>query len=294
MNGSANLDQILSECPPDLSVASLARCLYQLHERGILVDGTAGTSTPPHLGNQAAGSRRLYWERHLNVTGYNTSAEEVESRIANSHVLVVGGGAFGESTSELLRAAGVCVIHVSGMRPGDNPSILKIEQELNGSSSLLDITILATRHSSSAYLSGVNLILMRFGMPFMFGNEFADGYDIGPLVLPYSSGCYECMRLRGISMNQAAIEEELFQKHLDAHAHRDYLLGEFATAASLAAAVMVNDAIRVLSKIGTSGFLESALRFNPVVGVPVLNRFQRVPNCPSCTKPNVLQQLATK
>lgn len=299
MNGSRSIDNLLSSCPDHIPPVALARALYTLYSNGLLRHGPA---TYSESGLRSSLTRQaLYWERYLNITGYNESSDEVASRLSAVTIVIVGEGLFGAAVVRLLRELGVS--SVRGVAVRDNDAFADVGASFSSFATVpksqlhrwrhtlvdvcsnADVAIVALRNASADFLNHLNKTFLGLKLPYLVGNESAEAYEIGPFVLPYKTGCYECMIKRLTSMSAMPIEEELYQRHLQAHSDSEaFLKGESIAGSCVAAGLLVNDMSKFATRVGTSSLVESVMQFRPMTGEVSTNRFIRVPHCESCSK----------
>jgi hypothetical protein len=104
------------------------------------------------------------------------------------------------------------------------------------------------------------------------------------------------MELRMVSMQDFAIEEQLYQDHLaqERQAGSAKPIGEALFAASLGASWVVGEAVRIITGIAPVTLMNSVMTLSPLNGGAQINKILRVPRCPDCFRGAVAPTAAMK
>jgi ribosomal protein S12 methylthiotransferase accessory factor len=147
-----------------------------------------------------------------------------------------------------------------------------------------DLILTITTDAPRTLLDAVNDISLATRTAWLSANADGSAIDIGPLVVPYETACFQCVTLRQQSSRTLGIENELYQVELaDYSTNRTTPhLGEALWPATLAASLIVGEASRYLSGIAAPTLVDAVLRVLPVTGLLERNEVLRVPRCPAC------------
>lgn len=302
MDGVTSLDDLILQAPGDLPSTAVARMLLILHSKGIL---TAAHDNPPAADD--LGRRQwLFWGRHLSITRSATSATEVDRRIAATRLALIGNGLLGSVTADLLLRSGFRSIAIIGWDDdgpmgalAQHPAAGVEVRQVTGTDAALsalrdlapdiDLLVTATTDAPRSFHRAINDICLTHRTPWVGANSDGSAVDIGPMVFPFETACYECLLLRAASAAPTAIEDELFHEFLEARAATSArpLTGEVLWAASLVASLLVGDVARFASGIAPPTLVDAVLRVLPVTGSLTRNDIERVPRCPGCYRGEV-------
>jgi bacteriocin biosynthesis cyclodehydratase domain-containing protein len=304
LDGAHTVEQLLVTSPPDLPVQALIRTLLVLHSKGLL---THEGSAAGYRGDEVGRRQRLYWGRHLALTRSASCAGEVDHRLMNARILLVGTGLFGTAVADLLSRTGVGRIDVVGW--DDDGTISLAVDGMPGTSSLLlpttdvdqaisavdglvegvDLLMTATCDAPRGFLEEMNELALAARVLWLIGNSAGSAVDLGPLVVPYESACYTCLLLRQRSVEPMAVEREVYEEKKcgPRRAGDRDVIGESVWASTQAASFLVGEAVRVLSGIAPPTLTDSVLRMLPVSGILERNQVLRVPRCPTCYRGDV-------
>jgi bacteriocin biosynthesis cyclodehydratase domain-containing protein len=318
LDGSTEVQGLLRSRPPEISPMVLLRSLLLLHAKGLLVSGVliSGNARPdrqPPLPEDPTAQRQLlFWGRHLDLTRSAASPLEVQRRLETSRVILVGAGLFGAVTTDLLVRTGCRNTQVIGWND-DGPlkralsamptplpsavhlpttSVDALRAELNDRMEEADLLLTATCDAPALMFRAVNDLCLAAGCPWLLGNTEGSVFQLGPLVEPYESACYSCLELRSRSGGSYAIENELYQERLATtrSASERILLGEALWPATLAASILVGEAVRLLSGLAATTLTNARLHLTPVTGLIEQNEVIRVPRCPDCYRGQLAPQ----
>lgn len=304
LDGSSSVEDLLAACPDDLPKETLLKTLLLLHTKGLLVDATSPGAMAPGGQDDVLGRQLLFWGRHLDLTRSARSAAEVQRRISSVGLVLVGTGLFGVATYDLLTRSGATdvrvlawnddgLLHAALVDALQQPreivhlqttSVGDATRTLRGWSDTADLFITATIDAPNALFRALNRVALQRRVPWLRGAMSGSQLEIGPYVCPYESACFTCMELREASMQEGAIEEQLYQEHLaeERPAAERVLMGEALWVASLAASLLVGEAVRVVTGIAPPTLTDAVTRVSPIGGKMQTNRFRRVPRCPDC------------
>lgn len=314
LDGTSTIDSLLDRCPPEIGAVTLLRSLLLLHGKGLLMNGAGGGIAADDDARRDAvlGRQLLYWGRHLDITRSASSAVEVQRRLETADVAVLGTGAFGAATADLLARSGCGRYRVlawdddgllgEALDAAPVPPLVLTQLETTAIDAALDVLrtwiesidllVTATCDAPRALFRGINDLALRHRRPWLHANTDASAVDIGPLIHPFESSCYTCLELRARSAEALAIENELYQARLagEREAGRRSIVGEALWPATLAASIVVGEAFRVLTGIAPATLVDSVLRISPITGRVEQNHVTRVPRCPDCYRGPIAPQ----
>ncbi|MGH7102642.1 MAG: TOMM precursor leader peptide-binding protein [Acetobacteraceae bacterium] len=305
LDGRLTREEVVRAGPPSVPATAFVRALLLLHSKGLLVAADPPPSRPAVSLDGATLSRQLlYWGRHLGITRSAGSAPEIERRLEMARLILIGGGMFGAATCDLLGRSGFRHLEVLGWNDdgaieqsvGLSPQgpigfrrmpttaidpALKLLRDWIGSADLL---VTATTDAPARLFEGINELALMAARPWLYGNADGSALDIGPLVLPYETGCFACLDLRRKSAREFAFENEFHEERLatERDAARRVLAGEAVWPASLGASLLVGEACRLITGLAPPTLTDTMLQVLPVTGTMEWNRFNRVPRCPAC------------
>jgi bacteriocin biosynthesis cyclodehydratase domain-containing protein len=178
---------------------------------------------------------------------------------------------------------------------GRSGNIRLIDKKLESLSEVLeeqahahDLLITVMRNGPESIYRQINRFVLKTGITWLRVEDAPDAIEVGPLVNPGDSGCHACMILRKRSSDEYAIEEQLYQSHLDIRSDDTALLhGELLPTATLAASLAVTEVFNFASKVNPTTLEDSVTRvfFD---GKIERHKFSRVPRCPECYQGEVL------
>ncbi len=305
LDGSLSVEEIFAKRPADFSEDQLARALMTMFRRGVF----AGASVEEKSADSdvVRNKQLLFYGRKLGITRANLMPEQLEERLANARLLLVGNGLFATASYDLLSRSGfqnidaidwssdgfmsdaIAQLHSEPSEDIDcRRRIPVLARSSEGLHLLLteilpatDLLVTATTTGSRELFEVINRLCLNHSVKWLRGNDDGTNYEIGPLVIPDCSACYRCLTLRRISAAEHAIEEELYEKELaragEALAHQ----GEFLPAATMAAGVLTAEIVRIIGKL-TAPSLENSVLTITTGGAFEHNTVVRVPRCPDC------------
>jgi bacteriocin biosynthesis cyclodehydratase domain-containing protein len=306
LDGERTLESVISDAPADVPQVMLVRLLDLVHQRRLLVRSDDRRMPGMLAGEDGETLRRqaLYWGRHLSHSAGAASGTAVQDRIAGARIILLGTGMFGVATYDLLARSGCTEIRIldwndagflldtvaaGPLRPRaavhlTTTAVDRVANEVRQWADDADLVVTATRDAPRALFHRINRIALGTRIPWLHGNVNGSTAEVGPLVLPYESGCYRCMELRRASVDASAIEEYLYQERLAAerNAAESVPIGESIWAATLVASLLVGEVIRVVSQIAPPTLVNTVIQVRPVSGDLQANTFLRVPRCPDC------------
>lgn len=309
LDGTQTLDDLLEQCPPDISRTTLLKALHLLHTKGLLCESQTelGRYERADLADETLRRQLLFWSRKLGVTGSVTGSGEVQAKLESADILLIGTGLFGAMTADILSRSGCSKLRIIAWDdcgfltdlfsnvPGDHsPPIVRLPnadveeaaaavREFIGAA---DLVITATRNAPAQLFRSLNRICLDHGCGLLCANE--DGIDlvVGPHIQPYSSACYTCMEMRRASARDFMLEEHLYQEHLASKrpSGQSLPLGEALPFAALAASLVAAEVVRIVTGIAPPTLLNGQLTAPLLSGEFHFNRILRVPRCLDCRK----------
>jgi bacteriocin biosynthesis cyclodehydratase domain-containing protein len=306
LDGSRSLEAVVAEAPAGLPKTTLVHLLAMLENRGLLIraDDRRAHAVPLVVEDEALRRQLLYWGRHLSRAAGFSSPSAIQDRIATARIILVGTGMVGIATYDLLARSGCADVRVldwnddgffldtlaaGPLRPRASAHLATTAGDQAANQMRLwaedaDLIVTATRDAPRTLFHRINRIALGKRLPWLHGNVNGSTAEVGPLVLPYDSGCYRCMELRRASVDPAAIEEHLYQEQLavEQSVAESVPIGESIWAATLVASLLAGEVIRVVSEISPSTLVNTVVQVRPVSGDLQANAFLRVPRCPEC------------
>jgi bacteriocin biosynthesis cyclodehydratase domain-containing protein len=301
MDGRTEVGEIVSSAPQTVSQVSVAKLLSLLHGKGLLQKGDQPRASMPDA--EPLTRQVLFWGRHLGIAGNAGSGSEIQERLAIARVLLVGSGLFGLSIADLMHRSGVgglAVIDasVTGAPSADwriahgadaiiTESMDALGQRVDEAVDSVDLVICATVGVAGGVLSMVNRICCAAGTRLLLASSSEGRLDLGPLVQPGETACYECALLREQSLSSAAMENLLYRAHAETESARQRTIGEAVPVTTMYAALVATEAVRVLTGIAAPTLLNHMTSVEGVRGSMRTNRIPRVPRCPVCSRASV-------
>lgn len=330
----STLESIVSERPANSNAGEIEELLLLLLRKGYLVaaDGaksvdTAETSNAAGTadktgaiiaaGNGNAANRaknsvdvkqRLFWGRKLGFTRNNSSAEEVDRKLAEAKVILVADGLLGCCTFDVLARSGVNSIDVvDRLNDEDLKELVAIEREghlltsytqaqtldalaeiIETKAQTADLLLTVTRNAPLSFFKLMNSIALQTPIEWLRANETSVELEIGPLLVPYDTACYSCLELRVRSADDYPIEESLYMRHLESDQKNETLplKGECLAFATAGGAQIAMEAIRAVTNISLPVTL-GAVIFNTFDGHSETMQVPKVARCPDCYRGTV-------
>jgi len=321
-DGRRDLDELGLILPADLPVAAVTRALRVLHTKGLLTDGVPAQSTgpsPPGPGDPVLNRQLLLWGRHVGDTRAAKSGEQIQQRLAESSVVVVGTGLFGTATVDLLTRSGCGRVRVlawadegpdcsdsgvlwSAVAESPYPQGRRVEivkaspaqhdqaaETVRDWAADADLIVTATRNADDRLFETINRICLQTVTPWIRGNVEASTIELGPYVNPRTSACFECVQLRRRSADPMAIEHELdhIARTNDPLPQGLPPYGEALFAATMGASHLVGECVRSLTGLAMPSLINRVVTLLPVTGEQRINTVLRVPRCPECSRATV-------
>jgi bacteriocin biosynthesis cyclodehydratase domain-containing protein len=309
LDGTRTLDDLLNECPPQLSPVTLLRTLALLHSKSLLTGTASEESERPAIkplspGGDVLQRQLVFWGRKLGLARNAVSGEEVQGRLASFRFVLLATGLFGIAVYDLLVRSGCLEIQVIDWDDEGNLADTLADQAVpprrlvhlpststdDAARSLapmltdVDLLVMATRNAPAELFRTVNRLCLDHNCSWLRANDNGTDVEIGPYVRPFRTGCFTCMRLRRVSADDFAVEEHLYQQHLaEAHpAGATRPLGEALPVATLAASLIVMEVVRIVTGLAPVSLVDTVMTVDPTTGSFRTNRFLRVPRCPDC------------
>lgn len=305
LDGSLTIEEIFSRCPESITGEQLARALMVMFRRGLFASQSDSFAQCDN--DKVMKKQLLFYGRRLGVTRAHLIPESVHSKIAPLRLALIGNGLFGTVTFDVLERSGFGnilaidwssdgfmrdnIAQVRQQSAGSNSSIDKIavlsrntdllHETLDDVLPSVDFLVCATTTGSKKAFEIINRLCLRHSVTWLRGNDDGSCIEIGPLVIPYISACYQCLVLRRIASAEQAVEEELYEEELsrtgDLLAHQ----GESLPEASIAGGLLSAEVVRYAGKVALPSFENSVLRIT-TGGAFLRDSILRVPRCPQC------------
>ncbi|HEY3409616.1 MAG TPA: TOMM precursor leader peptide-binding protein, partial [Propionicimonas sp.] len=279
LDGTRGVLDVVRGRPEGLPASAVAQTLLVLHSKGVIAAPDPGPVSP-------ARERRelMFWGRHLAITRSSGSASEVLARAEHARIVLLGDGLFLAVVVDLLTRSGFTNLaglqvessEHKGSAGQDDHRLAILRREIVGA----DLLVTATVDASRAFLLAINDTIIRSRTPWLVANWDGSTVDIGPLVQPGETACYECVLLRRASTDPLAIENALYQDNLAGKGRT--LAGEALWPTTLAASTLVAEVSRCVTGIAPPTLTDAVLTMQPVSGVMIRGEVQRVPRCPGC------------
>jgi bacteriocin biosynthesis cyclodehydratase domain-containing protein len=291
--------ELVAARPAALTESVVRRTLSILRRQGLLAEGTF--AEPNSKGETVASAQSLLFDRALGGSVDGTAAQR---SLSSARVVLVAGGMFGAALVDLLTRSGCG--HLSVLDWDDDGTALAAAEAVAApgrtahlsTTSVRDaeriardwcdgaeILVTATRRAPDALFDALNGVCLERRRPrWLRADDDGWEYRIGPLVDPFESACFTCLRLRRTSAHPFAIEEGLHQLRLaeERPAGTRDPRGESLAGAALAAGIVALEVVRVLTRIAPPTLHDAELVVGPVHGSIRRHQFLRVPRCPAC------------
>jgi bacteriocin biosynthesis cyclodehydratase domain-containing protein len=322
LDGRRDLEELEAALPDGLPVAAVTRALRVLHTKGLLLDGAPAqfeNLTPHGAGDAVLNRQLLLWGRHVGDTRGAASGAQIQQRLDEASIVVVGTGLFGTATVDLLTRSGCGRVRVlawadedpdptvSSARwstvaespyPQNHPvEITKASPAQHDRAAAVlrdwatdaDLIVTATRNAPERLFQEINRISLQSVTPWLRGNVEASTIELGPYVNPATSACFACVQLRRRSTDPMAIEHELDHIERANHGPPQGLppFGEALYGAMMGASHLVGECIRALTGLAMPALVNRVMTLFPVSGEQRINTVLRVPRCPECSRANV-------
>jgi oxazoline/thiazoline synthase len=147
-----------------------------------------------------------------------------------------------------------------------------------------DLIVSATLNAPDSLSFGLNDAAIAAGSPWLRSNLVAAELEVGPLVRPGESACYTCARLREAAARGLAPEQFWYEQEMSRErpAGQTPPRGESLATASVAASLVVAEAIRCLAGVAPPTLINAVQSVGLLTGVSRIDRVLRVPRCPAC------------
>ncbi|CAN5460516.1 hypothetical protein BH10CYA1_BH10CYA1_27670 [soil metagenome] len=299
LNGTLTPEEIVTSRPAACSPADIAEALLLLFRKGVICEtASAEANAGVKADDEIMRRQILFWGRQVGATRSNKNGEQTLQKLRNQKIVLLGNGLFGAAAYDLLTRSG-CEIEAVLDWNSDRflsqsivelkPKVLRslddsqsgAEAALNEWLPVADLLVTALRNTPSSLLESVNRLCIRHDCKWLHGHDNSSTVEIGPSIDPYATGCYSCMRIRQTSTHDYAIEEAMYDAQLNQKQSGDEPLGESIASATLAASILCEEAIRILTIIQIPAYHNAVLTLTRD-GAFELNRFKRLPKCPDC------------
>ena len=297
-DGRKSLQDLLASRPAGCSPKDLADALMLLYRKGVLGDkqesAAAGTA------DETTRRQELFWGRQLGVTRNNNEAAEIAAKIKQARILFIGNGLYGTVAYDLLRRSGFTDVVVLEWGPDAFMSesiassastplqLVKLGPSLDESRLRLlellplnDLVVLAMRNCASNFFEQLNLLCLSHERRWLYSHDRSSAIDIGPFIDPHSSACWTCMHLRQVTAIEDAMSEAIYDQEISNNPPQQKLLGESLTLATLAASILLEETIRIVTVVNPPALFDCMISVDSA-GNLKKNRIRRVPRCPDC------------
>jgi bacteriocin biosynthesis cyclodehydratase domain-containing protein len=298
LDGRHAWQDLVADRPGEAGAEEVADVLLLLLRKGLLTDGVEPRA--PRAPDPTEQRQLLFWGRKLGVTRINTSARQVQQKLARARVVLLAGGLFGCTTLDLLLRSGCEDLALLDWGDGQVAETLRalgaeraeeVAAALRGDAgaavealepllATADLLLTATRNAPDALFEALNAAVLRRGTPWLRGDETPSAFEIGPFLNGLDTPCFTCMRLRARGVEEMPVEEKLYQEHL-AGPGPEGLQGESLAHSAVGAGLLVSEALRALTGVAPV-LTEGAVLTQELDGPSSLDRFRRVPRCPDC------------
>jgi bacteriocin biosynthesis cyclodehydratase domain-containing protein len=311
LDGTRGFEDLLEQCPPEISRGTLLKALSLLHTKGLLAEANPPeklSSVTFEVAGPEEGLRRqlLFWGRKLGVTGSAIGYREVQRKLESADLLLIGTGLFGAMTYDLLTRSGCSSFQVitwddSGFLADSlrgsphlprhivqlaSTSVDEMSARVRELVGTADLVVTATRNAPARLFRSLNRICLDVGCALLCADEDGTQVVIGPYVQPYSSACYTCMELRRASARDFMLEEHLYQEHLatERPLGTSLPMGEAVPVAAMSSSLLAMEIVRIITGITPPTVLNGQLTVPLLSGELQSHRILRVPRCPDCRR----------
>ncbi|MBC8000509.1 MAG: TOMM precursor leader peptide-binding protein [Leptolyngbya sp.] len=303
LDGTRDLSAITKSLPVNTDFDDVAALLMNLFIRGIIVDEETNDSKVDNFATLANQRQRLFWSRRLGVTRLNRTSLEVDTKIKTAKILLIAEGLLGAKVFDLLAICGFqnielitvnndpeldrlyAEIGVSPQNFSDQIEVLKaaVLKKIDGQ----HFVIAAVRNCSNDLVETINELCINHSIEWLRVQDNGSGIECGPYVNPHHSPCFACMLTRQISVNDNAVEEELYQQKLSVGQNVSVLKGESISLICTAASYAIQDVERILTGLETPFLGGRVVKFSSDGNIESSN-FLRVPGCEICSRASTL------
>lgn len=303
LDGTRDLSAVTRDLPNDTDFNDIASLLMNLFMRGIIIEDEAIDLKVDNSASDIERRQRSFWSRRLGVTRFNRTSSEVSSKIKTAKILLIAEGLLGARVFDLLGICGFQDIEL--ITVNNDPEMDRLYAELsvspNNFSDKIEalkvavlqaidskqIVIAALRNCSNELLESINELCINHSIEWLRVQDNGSGIECGPYVNPHHSPCFACMLTRQISVNDNAVEEELYQQKLADSQNSFVLKGESISLASTAASYAIQDVERIITGLETPILGGRVVKFSSDGNIESSN-FIRVPNCEVCSRADTL------
>jgi bacteriocin biosynthesis cyclodehydratase domain-containing protein len=286
------LDGIIEGCSdPDLRL-HVQQLIQVLKNQGVLFAASEPLIPPPSA-DSLQQRQQLFWNR----MGFSPlQREEVKP------ICIIASGLFGAICCELLCQSQVvpkyivlwdddgageaylkpwCPCERLVNFPTTDPSALMTQ--LSQWKEELDLIVCCTRQGSQEMFASLNTFCLEEQKRWIYANEEAGTFEIGPTIVPRQTACYTCMTLRRSSRDPLALETILYEQQRGAirPSGQTSLQGELLAGATMAASLVVMEVLRI-SQSQIPQLLNAQIHLEPWKLSQKSHRLLQVPRCPSC------------
>ncbi len=285
------LDEITENCSDPALQLHVHQLMEVLRNQGVLFSASEPIfpSSPVKSIQQR---QQLFWNR----LGFPSRLEGA------APTCVLASGLFGSICCELLFQSGVTPKYVvlwdddgageaylNSWYPSDqlvqfpttDPSALMTQ--LSQWKEELDLMVCCTRQGPQEMFAALNTFCLEEQKRWIYANEEAGTFEIGPTILPRQTACYTCMTLRRSSRDSVALETILYEQHRGQirSSGQTSLQGELLAGAAMAASLVVIEVLRI-SQGQIPQLLNTQIHLEPWELRQNQHRLLQVPRCPSC------------
>jgi bacteriocin biosynthesis cyclodehydratase domain-containing protein len=309
LDGTREIDDLLGQCPHEVSRVTLLKTLFLLHTKGLLAEhqdaAAVQRSTPANPPTDESLRRQLlFWGRKLGISGFARSGAEAQSSLESAQLVLVGTALFGSLTYDILARSGCSSLEVvawdddgllaDALRVAPFPprrltqlattSIDDLSGHVRESAKYADLVVVATRNAPARLFRVLNRICLELSCPLLCANDNGMQVEIGPYVQPHASACYTCLEMRRGSVDDFMLHEHFYQQDLarERTAGNSPPLGESVATSALVASLVALEVVRIVTGIAAPTLLNAQLTVPLLTGELSSNRILRVPLCPDC------------
>ncbi|NJK61418.1 MAG: TOMM precursor leader peptide-binding protein [Synechococcaceae cyanobacterium SM2_3_1] len=285
------LKQMIEQCSdPDLQM-HVRQLIEVLKTQDVLFSPSVASdpSSPADLVQQR---QQLFWNR----LGFPDRLEEV------APTCFLASGLFGAICGELLFQSGVSPNYIALWDDdGAGEAYLKpwcsseqlvkfattdpsgLTTQLSEWRDELGLIVCCTRQGSQEIFAALNTFCLEEQKRWIYANEEAGTFRIGPTILPRQTACYTCMTLRQSSRDPLALETILYEQARGQirSSGQTSLRGELLAGATMAASLVVVEVLRILQG-QIPQLLNTQIHLEPWELRQRMHRLLPVPRCPSC------------
>jgi bacteriocin biosynthesis cyclodehydratase domain-containing protein len=298
LDGQHDVSQLIELFAKDATASDIADLLKNLFTRGAIAGVDDFRHTPKNVVDT---KHQLFFGRRLGLTRNNNCSSEVIDKLKTARIVVIAEGLLGATVIDLLHRSGFDNLIVAALKNEkaseelfahfSNPVQVTftegnesaVRNYLQSRLKTADLVVAALRNLPQSVFMAINELCVQAGIQWLRACDNGSNIEVGPYVNPYDSACFECLLVRQVSVSDYAVEEELYQKHLEEGSALTGLLGESIGLATQSAAYIAQESVRILSAIEKPQLDGSVISFHSSGNIEQ-NWFTRVPRCEVCAR----------